>query len=37
MIPLYEESFTSYANNDLTGVENSVDIAGQARWYMISR
>ena len=37
LIPLYEESFTSYASNDLSGVENSVDIAGQARWYMISR
>jgi peptide/nickel transport system substrate-binding protein len=37
LIPLYEESFTSYATDDLSGVENSVDIAGQARWYMISR
>ena len=37
LIPLYEESFTSYAAESLTGVENSVDIAGQARWYMIGR
>jgi peptide/nickel transport system substrate-binding protein len=37
MIPLYEESFTSYAASDLSGVENSVDIAGQARWFLISR
>lgn len=36
-IPLYEESFTSYAADDLQGVENSVDIAGQARWHLISR
>lgn len=37
LIPLYEESFTSYASSDLTGVENSVDIAGQARWHLIGR
>lgn len=37
IVPLYEESFTSYAADDLTGVENSVDIAGQARWYLIGR
>lgn len=37
IIPLYEESFTSYAASDLTGVENSVDIAGQARWHLIGR
>jgi peptide/nickel transport system substrate-binding protein len=37
LIPLYEESFTSYAAEDLTGVEHSTDIAGQARWYMIGR
>lgn len=36
-VPLYEESFHAFYANGLSGVENSIDIAGQARWYMISR
>jgi peptide/nickel transport system substrate-binding protein len=36
-IPLYEESFHAYYVEGLTGVENSIDIAGQARWNMIGK
>ncbi len=37
LVPLYEESFQSYFVNGLTGVENSVDISGSARWWLIGR
>ncbi|MBW3619190.1 MAG: hypothetical protein KY461_03015 [Actinobacteria bacterium] len=36
-IPLYEESSQAYYADDLSGVEHSIDIAIQSRWYMISR
>ena len=36
-IPLYEESATAYYVSGLSGVENSIDIAIQARWNLISR
>jgi len=34
-IPLYEESATAYYVSGLTGVESSIDIAIQSRWYLI--
>jgi peptide/nickel transport system substrate-binding protein len=37
IVPLYEETFVGYFLDDLTGVEHSMDIAGQARWYLIGR
>ncbi|HSK22963.1 MAG TPA: ABC transporter substrate-binding protein, partial [Egicoccus sp.] len=37
LIPLYEESFHAYFAEGLTGVENSIDIAGQARWNLIGK
>jgi ABC-type transport system substrate-binding protein len=36
-VPLYEESFIGYWLDGLSGVEHSMDIAGQARWFLISR
>ena len=36
-IPLYEESTTAAYVEGLTGVENSIDIAIQARWFLIGR
>jgi peptide/nickel transport system substrate-binding protein len=36
-VPLYEESFHAYYAEGLSGVENSIDIAGQARWNMIGK
>lgn len=37
IIPLYEESATAYYVDDLTGVENSIDIAIQSRWNLIGK
>jgi peptide/nickel transport system substrate-binding protein len=36
-IPLYEESTTATYVEGLTGVESSIDIAIQARWYLIDK
>jgi peptide/nickel transport system substrate-binding protein len=36
-IPLYSENVQAYHAEDLCGVENSVDVALHARWYLIGR
>ncbi len=36
-IPLYESSAVAYYADGVTGVENSVDVAIAARWYLINK
>ncbi len=36
-IPLYEQSITGVYVDGLSGIENSIDIAIQARWYLIDK